>query len=112
MKPREQELAEQVFGNGEQRSMGATQALTQGLKEGLSAYVRGLVDVVYSPEMKQFAAHGAHEIYAGLFMGHGAVMYPRTANAKDDHGIHGPNPGLENKGLEHERHLERGGRGM
>jgi hypothetical protein len=58
-------------------------------------------------EVKQQAAHGAHELAAALFNNSGFVMYPR--GGKDDHGMHGPAqaPCIE----EPAQHLERGGRG-
>src|SRR5690349_18313406 len=88
-----------------EKPMGAMDGSTQGIKEGMTAYGQGIaslfkgaVNVAYGQEMKGFVAHGAHESASLLFNGSAFVMYPRNANGKEDHGVHGPD--LENKGLE------------
>jgi len=49
-------------------------------------------------EFRQMGAHGAHELAAALFNGSPFVMYPR--GTKDDHGVHGPEHGLDAKEME------------
>jgi hypothetical protein len=73
---------------GEQRT-GAMEAV----KEGVQAVAPGLsLSNILSDigsELKQQAAHGAHELAAALFNGSPFVMYPRSPNGKEDpqHGL-------------------------
>ena len=65
-------------------------------------------------ELRQQAAHGAHELAAALFNGQGFVMYPRggkddpmsAPEQSQDH-AQPPAPGMD----EPTHHLEHGGRG-
>ncbi len=62
-------------------------------------------------EMKHQVSQGAHELAAALFNGSGFVMYPR--GGRDDHGIHGPEHGLDGKAMEQpKQQQERGGLSM
>jgi hypothetical protein len=71
-------------GADQQQSLSAMQALGQGLKTAIGSYAGALVDVVYSQEMKEFAAHGAHEAASAIFNGSAFVMYPRSAHSRED----------------------------
>ena len=67
--------------------MGAMEAI----KEGIQAVAPGLsLSNILSDigaELKQQAAHGAHELASALFRGDPFVMYPRTNQADaPDHG--------------------------
>lgn len=99
------ELAKQLFAG-----LAAVKETAQALAPGLKNLVPDL-----GGELKQQAAHGAHELAAALFNGHGFVLYSR--GGKDDHGIHGPeqapglaqdHPSIQPAAPAHE--LERGGR--
>lgn len=64
----------------------------QAIKEGVQAVAPGLsLSNIFSDigaELKQQAAHGAHEMAAALFRGDAFVMYPRTNQADGpDHGL-------------------------
>jgi len=111
---REQELSEQLFG-GQQRSMGALEAIKEGLKEFRDAMYPGLTWDKISKDLGQELQHqvgaGAHELAAALFNGHAFVMYQR--NGKDDQPVQEQvqdeqNLNQEPPGL----HQERGGRSM
>ncbi len=72
--------------------MGAVEAAFEGVKEGVKAFAPGLTlskilgDI--GTELKEQAAHGAHEMAAALFRGDAFVMYPRTNQAEGtDHGL-------------------------
>ena len=81
--------------------------IKSGEKEGIQAVAPGLSlskilgDV--GTELKQQAAHGAHELAAALFNGSPFVMYPRTKEGKED-----PQHGLPEK----QQEQDRGGREM
>jgi hypothetical protein len=111
-------LADQLFGQGqEQKVTGGLEAVkeaVQSIAPGLS-WDKIVGDVGH--EMTQQVASGAHELAAALFNGSGFVMYPRSDQGKDGHGVHGPEQGqgeqsfaekLEQDG----RQEERGGREM
>ncbi len=83
----------------EGKSMGAMEALVEGVKEAAAAYGRGVqevasmgLDAMYSPGMKDFAAHGAHELASALFNGSGFILYPRTAPSREDQTVEAPAP--------------------
>jgi hypothetical protein len=60
----------------------------EAVKEGVQAVAPGLSlskmfgDI--NAELKQQAAHGAHEMAAALFSGSAFIMYPRTKDGRDD----------------------------
>jgi len=64
------------------QSITATEAVTEGIKEGVGAFLGGVATVAGTlfEGMGQAADHliplGASEIAAGLFNGSGFVMYP------------------------------------
>jgi hypothetical protein len=82
----------------------------EAVKEGIQAVAPGLsLSKMLSEigaELKQQAAHGAHEMAAALFRCTDAfVMYPRTNQAEGpDHGLHGE--------AVKQPEVERGGREM
>ncbi len=89
------EFFEQVKGGGEQ--IGALEAIREGVQAvapGLSLS-KILGDI--GAELKQQAAHGAHELTAALFRGDAFVMYPRTNQAE------GPDHGLTPEAQQHEQ---------
>ena len=57
----------------------------QAAKEGVQAIAPGLsLSKMFSDikvELKQQAAHGAHELASAIFRGDGYLMYPRTNQA-------------------------------
>lgn len=96
--------------------------LANKLFDGLSAVKEAAVAVApglsnfgqeVKAEMKQQAAHGAHELAAALFNGSAFVMYPRNSG-KDDHGVSGPDqsPGHDQGQQQDSPTLERHGRSM
>ncbi len=97
------DLAEKLF--GEQKSMGAMEAAIQGVKIGIDSFAPGLKDAPgeIGAELKDMAAHGAHELAAALFNGSAFVMYPR-GGSREDHGVHGPEMSKEGP----EQQMERG----
>ena len=101
MSKKTQEFFEQVKGG--ERSTGAMEAI----KEGIQAVAPGLsLSKILSEvgaELKQQAAHGAHEMAAALFNGNPFVMYPRQQGHDD------PQHGL---GQEMQQEQDRGGREM
>jgi hypothetical protein len=105
----DQALAAQLFG-GQQQSIGALEAVREGVKEFINGMYPGLKDAgqEIKTELKQMAAHGAHELAAALFNGSGFVMYPR--GTRDDHGKDGPEQS-QAQGQEPQQQ-ERGGRTM
>jgi hypothetical protein len=117
MSPDQHELSQQLYGN-RQQSIGAMDAVKEAFKEFRDAMYPGLtwdkISGDIGQELKHQVSAGAHELAAALYTGHAFVMYPRDANARDDHGIHGPEQTHDNR-MEQEapsQHLERGGRGM
>src|SRR5581483_3532446 len=56
-------------------------------REG-SSLLGKLADVIYSDGMKDFVAHGAHEMSSLLFTGNAYVQYGHGRH--DDGGVHGP----------------------
>jgi hypothetical protein len=110
----EQALANQLFGGPQQQSMGALEAAREGVKEFLNGMFPGLKDAgqEIKTELKQMAAHGAHELAAALFNGNGFVMYPR--GTREDHADRGPEQ-AQAQGQEapaQQQQQERGGREM
>jgi hypothetical protein len=90
-------------------------------KDTALAVAPGLKDLVpdVKAEMKDQAAHGAHEMAAALFNGNAFVMYPRGGkddHGKEGHGVHGPEqPHTQDQGRPQDtpgQNMERGGRGM
>ena len=57
----------------------------EAVREGVQAVAPGLsLDKIFGDikaELKQQAAHGAHELASAIFRGDGYVMYPRTNQA-------------------------------
>jgi hypothetical protein len=113
MTPEQHELSEQLYGS-KQQSMGATEAVKEAFKEFRDNLYPGLtwdkITTDIGRELKHQAVAGAHELAAALYTGSGFVMYPRSADAKDDHGVHGPSQAQDNS-IEHEtpdQHRERG----
>jgi len=114
MTEREKQLSEQLFG-GQERSMGALEAIKEGLKEFRDAMYPGLTwDKISSDlgkELKHQVAAGAHELAAALFNGSPFVMYqrdgrenqPAQEQAHEDQSVQQDAPDL---------HRERGGRSM
>ncbi|SRR5579885_1438113 len=80
MSKREQELSEQLFG-GQERSMGALEAISEGLKAFRDAMAPGLsLDKISSDlgkELTHQVGAGAHELAAALFNGNAFVLYQR-----------------------------------
>lgn len=109
-------MAEEVF---ERQSMGAMEAVGLGLAEGITAFAKGMgevvsaaVDVAYSNDMQHVVGQGAQEIAAALFSGndHAFVMYPRSGNSNE-----GPEQTQSQEvqpSQEMGQEMERGGRGM
>lgn len=104
----QENLAEQLFGSKGSQSMGAGEAVMEGLKAGVGSFMEGMKaagDALYSEGVQHFVAHGAHELASALFNGNQGgsafVMYPRGGH--DDQDIHGQDHGQEQ---------ERGGRSM
>jgi len=96
------------------------EAMKQGdetVKEGIQAAAPGLTlnNVLHDvgQELKQQAAHGAHELSAALFNGSAFVMYPRQGQGKDqvDDPQHGPSQEGQ-KEQEAQKQQERGGMSM
>src|SRR5947209_4560148 len=86
MSKQAKELFEQL--KGAEQSMGPVEAI----KEGIQAVAPGLSlsNILHDigSELKQQAAHGAHEMASALFRGDAFVMYPRTNQAEGlDHGV-------------------------
>jgi hypothetical protein len=128
----EERLASQLFGNGQQQTIGAMEAAKEGLKEFRDHMMPGLTwDKIIKDighEIVQQTKQGAHELAAALFNGNAFVMYPR--GTRDDgrqqgqenqngHGVHGPQQEGQQQGghsfterIQHERQHERGGRKM
>jgi hypothetical protein len=118
MPDNERDLSQKLFGGQAQQSMGAMEAVKEGLKEFRDAMYPGLTwDKITSDlgqEFKQQLAHGAHELAAALFSGNGTafVMYPRTG-AKEDQPSH--EQAQDSQGMQQDspgQHLERGGRSL
>jgi hypothetical protein len=88
----EENMSKQTREFFEQLKGGEQPTLLESIKEGVQAIAPGLSlskilgDV--GAEMKEQAAHGAHEMAAALFRGDAFVMYPRTNQAEGpDHGL-------------------------
>ena len=83
---------EQALDRQAGQSMGAMEAVREGLKEFRDTNYPGLTFGKIWNDLKQEAVqqvqHGAHELAAALNNGSAFVMYPR--GGKDDHGVHGP----------------------
>jgi hypothetical protein len=117
MPPEQHELTEQLYG-GQQQRIGTMEAVKEAFKEFRDNMYPGLtwdkIATDIGQELKHQVGAGAHELAAALFNGNAFVMYPRSADAKDDHGVHGPEQTQDNR-MEQEapsQHLERGGRSM
>lgn len=92
------------------QSMGAMQAVIEGIREGVGAFAPGLsLSKILSDigsEIRQSTAHGAHEAAAVLFNGSGFVMYPRSAGPQKED----PQQGLAEETIKPpELQQERGG---
>jgi hypothetical protein len=102
MSKQTREFLEQVKAGEEPRGF------LQAIKEGIQAVAPGLSfsNILHDigAEVKQQAAHGAHELAAALFNGNGFVMYPRQSSHDDTQ------QGLPQEPQQPER--ERGGREM
>lgn len=112
-------MAEGLFnslpGQQQEKSMGALEAAALGVGIGVAAFAKGAADFIYSDEMKELAAHGGHEITAGLFTGNAYVMYPRGQHddhGMEEHGVHGKNePAQEQPGMDGQQQEQHHGRG-
>lgn len=112
MSEQEKHMAEQLFAKQQPPSvLEAAREAVQGLFPGLSVdkFVKDM-----GHELTQQLPAGAHEIAAALFNQSAFVMYPR--GSREDHGVHGPEKGQDERGfaeeLQQERQQERGGREM
>jgi hypothetical protein len=91
----------------QQQSMGAIEAATEGIKEGVKAFAPGLTLGKILSEIGETAKHmndmGRSELAAALFSGtsNAFVMYPRDNNqpAKDGEGQQ-MNPPEQDRGME------------
>lgn len=114
MTKREQELSEQLFG-GRERSMGALEAIGEGLKAVRDAVVPGLTWDKITGDIGKELTHqvgaGAHELASLLFTGQAYVQYQREG--KEDKPVH--EQAHENQTLQQDSphlHEERGGRSI
>jgi hypothetical protein len=84
----------------EQLKAGEKPSLVEKMQERLSLSTIG---GELWKELKQQAAHGAHEMAAALFNGNSFVMYPRQSSHDDQQAVHGQ---------ERQEEQHRGGREM
>ena len=90
------------------KSRGFTEAAVEGVKAVAPGLTLANILKDVGSEMKQMAAHGAHELAAALFNnGSGFVMYPRGTREDPEHGL-----AAEAQKPQQEAQQERGGRSL